>query len=61
MSIGATEGPARSNRDRGAAEPGRFALLGLLLDRPAHGYDLSRHFERTAALGDVIHLSASHL
>jgi DNA-binding PadR family transcriptional regulator len=52
---------ARVQRDRGAAEPARFALLGLLLNQPAHGYDLSRRFAPTSALGDVIHLSASHL
>lgn len=54
-------GRTRAARDRGAAEPARFALLGLLLDKPAHGYDLSRRFAPTSALGDVIHLSPSHL
>jgi DNA-binding PadR family transcriptional regulator len=61
MSINALEGGERSHRDRGSAEPARFALLGLLFDKPAHGYDLSRHFSPTSALGDVIHLSPSHL
>lgn len=60
-SIDAAEGRARAHRDRGAAEPARFALLGLLLQGPAHGYDLSRRFGPGSALGDVIHLSVSHL
>jgi PadR family transcriptional regulator AphA len=60
-SIDVAEGQARAHRDRGAAEPVRFALLGLLLREPAHGYDLARRFGRGSALGDVVHLSASHL
>jgi PadR family transcriptional regulator, regulatory protein AphA len=47
--------------DRGAAEPARYALLGLLLSGPSHGYDLARQFTAGSALGDVIHLSPSHL
>jgi DNA-binding PadR family transcriptional regulator len=47
--------------DRGAAEPARYALLGLLLSGPSHGYDLARQFTADSALGDVIHLSPSHL
>lgn len=43
------------------AEPARHALLGLLLDGPRHGYDLARYFMPGTALGDVIHLGASHL
>jgi DNA-binding PadR family transcriptional regulator len=61
VSIKAWGGRERSHRDRGSAEPARFALLGLLLEQQSHGYDLSRRFARTSALGDVIHLSASHL
>lgn len=61
MSINAVTNRARLHGDRGSAEPARFALLGLLLHKPAHGYDLSRRFASTSALGDVIHLSASHL
>jgi PadR family transcriptional regulator AphA len=61
VSIGPTTDHLRTPRDRGAAEPARYALLGLLLERPAHGYDLSRRFSPTSALGDVIHLRASHL
>lgn len=47
--------------DRGAAEPARYALLGLLLSGPSHGYELARQFSAHSALGDVIHLSPSHL
>jgi DNA-binding PadR family transcriptional regulator len=61
MSIDATEDRSRTPRERGAAEPARFALLGLLLAQPAHGYDLSRHFTPASALGDIIRLSPSHL
>jgi DNA-binding PadR family transcriptional regulator len=43
------------------AEPARHALLALLLDGPRHGYDLARHFAPGTALGDVMHLGASHL
>jgi DNA-binding PadR family transcriptional regulator len=43
------------------AEPARHALLGLLLDGPRHGYDLARYFAPGTALGDVMHLGASHL
>ena len=46
---------------QGAAEPARFVLLGLLLDGPRHGYDLARSFAPGSALGEVVHLSASHL
>lgn len=61
MSIDPEAGRQPPHRDRGSAEPARFALLGLLLGKPAHGYDLSRHFASTSALGDVLHLSPSHL
>lgn len=43
------------------AEPARHALLGLLLGGPRHGYDLARYFMPGTALGDVMHLGASHL
>jgi DNA-binding PadR family transcriptional regulator len=61
VSIDADGARTRAQRDRGAAEPARFVLLGLLLQKPAHGYDLTRHFAPDSALGDVIHLSPSHL
>ncbi len=44
-----------------AAEPARYALLGLLLDGPGYGYDLARRFAPGSPLGDVVHLSPSHL
>lgn len=47
--------------DRGAAEPARYALLGLLLVEARHGYDLARQFTATSALGDIVRLSQSHL
>jgi PadR family transcriptional regulator AphA len=46
---------------RGAAEPLRFVLLGLLLEGPSHGYDLARHFGRGTALGEIVHISQAHL
>lgn len=44
-----------------AAEPARYALLGLLLDGPGHGYDLARHFVPGSPLGAVLRLGSSHL
>ncbi len=44
-----------------AAEPARYALLGLLVDGPCHGYDLARHFVPGSALGAVLRLGSSHL
>jgi DNA-binding PadR family transcriptional regulator len=61
MSIDTASGQASGHRERGAAEPARFALLGLLLGKPTHGYDLARRFGAGSALGDVIYLSPSHL
>lgn len=39
----------------------RFALLGLLLDRPSHGYDLYQRFTDPAGLGQVWHLGMSQM
>ncbi len=39
----------------------RFALLGLLLDQPHHGYDLYRDFADPAGLGQVWHLGMSQM
>ena len=44
-----------------SAEPARYALLGLLLEEPGHGYDLARHFVPGSALGAVLRLGSSHL
>lgn len=48
-------------RSPGAAEPARYALLGLLLTGPRHGYDLAREFAPGSALGEIVHLSMSQL
>lgn len=39
----------------------RFALLGLLLDQPHHGYDLYQRFIDPAGLGQVWHLGMSQV
>jgi DNA-binding PadR family transcriptional regulator len=39
----------------------RFALLGLLLDQPDHGYDLYQRFSDPAGLGQVWHLGMSQM
>ncbi len=44
-----------------AAEPTRYALLSLLLDGPCHAYLLAQQFGPRSALGDVVHLSPSHI
>lgn len=46
---------------QGAAEPVRFALLGLLIEGPRHGYDLARSFAVGCALAEIVRLSPSHL
>ncbi|MBV8086844.1 MAG: EF2563 family selenium-dependent molybdenum hydroxylase system protein, partial [Chloroflexi bacterium] len=38
-----------------------FALLGLLDERPAHGYDLSRLLQPDTDLGAVVHIGLSQL
>jgi DNA-binding PadR family transcriptional regulator len=48
-------------RPLAAAEPARYALLGLLIDGPRHGYDLARFFAPGSALGAIVRLSASQL
>lgn len=47
--------------ERGAAEPARYALLGLLEERPSYGYELMQRFETGTALGEILRLAASHL
>lgn len=44
-----------------AAEPVRYVILGLLVDGPSHGYDLTRAFAPGTVVGSVVHLGASHL
>src|SRR5437588_336938 len=50
-----------ARQDPGAAEPVRFALVGLLMSGASHGYDLARRFTPGTALGDIVRLSPSHL
>jgi DNA-binding PadR family transcriptional regulator len=47
--------------ERGAAEPTRYALLGLLEKRRSYGYELTQRFETGTALGEIVRLAASHL
>ncbi len=47
---------AKSNRHSGNLSP-EFALLGFLVEKPSHGYDLHQKF--VAELGHVWHLSQS--
>ena len=39
----------------------RYALLGLLLDQPSHGYDLYQRFSDPVGLGQVWHLGMSQM
>jgi DNA-binding PadR family transcriptional regulator len=41
--------------------PTEYALLGLLLDGPKHGYELARRFAPETALGEICHLEMSML
>lgn len=41
--------------------PTEYALLGLLLDGPKHGYDLARRFAPETALGEICRLEMSML
>jgi DNA-binding PadR family transcriptional regulator len=41
--------------------PTEFAVLGLLLDGPKHGYELARHFSPETPLGEICHLEISNL
>ncbi|HEX2910370.1 MAG TPA: PadR family transcriptional regulator [Chloroflexia bacterium] len=41
--------------------PTEYALLGLLLDGPKHGYELARRFSPETALGEICHLEMSML
>ncbi|MBV9120855.1 MAG: EF2563 family selenium-dependent molybdenum hydroxylase system protein, partial [Chloroflexi bacterium] len=66
--IGDNGGPARRRGRRSPALPAgellsvpEFALLGLLAQRPAHGYDLSRLLAPGTELGSVFRLGLSQL
>lgn len=41
--------------------PTDFAVLGLLLDGPKHGYELARRFSPETPLGEICHLGVSNL
>ena len=43
------------------AMPTEYALLGLLLDGPKHGYELARRFSPETALGEICRLEMSML
>lgn len=45
----------------GEPMPTEYALLGLLLDGPKHGYDLARRFAPETALGEICRLEMSML
>jgi len=47
--------------DHGVADPARYALLALLLQHPAHGYELSRAFAGGSVLADILHLGQSNV
>jgi DNA-binding PadR family transcriptional regulator len=42
-------------------EPGEYAVLGLLVEQPRHGYALSRQFAPSAELRQVVRLEMSQL
>ncbi len=41
--------------------PTDYAVLGLLLDGPKHGYELARRFSPETPLGEICHLEMSNL
>jgi len=41
--------------------PTEYAVLGLLLDGPKHGYELARRFSPETPLGEICHLEMSNL
>ncbi|MHB8619300.1 MAG: selenium-dependent molybdenum cofactor biosynthesis protein YqeB [Chloroflexota bacterium] len=66
--VAAEAGLPPKRRGRKRATPGEellgpeeFALLGLLIEQPAHGYDLARAFEPGADLGAIFRLRLSQL
>ena len=56
---------AGQKRRRSPLQPERpsteYALLGLLMDGPSHGYDLTRQFSASSELGKVCRLEMSML
>src|SRR5882724_10777652 len=41
-------------------EPGEYVILGLLMSRPMHGYELFHHFER-GIMREMVHLEMSQM
>lgn len=46
---------------RAALSPAQYAVLGLLREAPAHGYQLQRHFTAEGDLGEVLVLEQASL
>ena len=42
------------------SEPAEYAILGLLNERPMHGYELFQHFEG-GTIGEIVHLEMSQM
>lgn len=42
------------------SEPAEYAILGLLVERPMHGYELFQRFQNEA-LGQIVHIEMSQL
>lgn len=42
------------------SEPAEYAILGLLNQRPMHGYELFQHFE-DGTIGEIVHLEMSQM
>ena len=42
------------------SEPAEYALLGLLAERPMHGYEMFQHFQGEV-LGQIVHIEMSQL
>jgi PadR family transcriptional regulator AphA len=42
------------------SEPAEYAILGLLSERPMHGYELFQHFE-SGTIGEIVHLEMSQM
>jgi PadR family transcriptional regulator, regulatory protein AphA len=53
--------PARARTLMRITEPGEYAILGLLVERPQHGYALARQFAPGTELRQVVRLEMSQL
>jgi DNA-binding PadR family transcriptional regulator len=42
------------------SEPAEYVILGLLMDRPMHGYELFQHFEK-GIMHEIVHLEMSQM